>query len=132
MFRQKNFGISRFPAGKVTLLAAALVVAVLIVLAVTRGSAGIDSGTYQLIKLSNGESYIGKLQGISGDYATLGTPFIYKEPASGQGENANNEIQLLRVSSVEGDLRIASDKIIYWGNLPKEGRIVNAIKSADK
>lgn len=112
------------------LLGVILVAAV--IFTVLRLNNGIESDTYQLVRLDNGESYIGRLSGLDDKYASLAMPLIYKEPAGGQAATDKNEIQLLRVSSVNGDLRIATDKIIYWGNLPKEGKVVNAIKSADK
>lgn len=118
---------------KIVLIAVALLALAIVSWAFIRGNGGIDTGTYQLVRLDNGESYIGKLSGLGGAYATMNTPYIYKEPAGGQNADRNNaEIQLLRVSSVSGDLRIATSKIVYWGNLSKEGRVMSAIKNADK
>lgn len=129
MFKQKRFGDS-LPVKRLILIGVVMLIAILGYIVITRGNGGISGNTYQLVKLNNGESYIGRLSGLDREYATLNSPFIYQEPeGNAQGENA--EIQLLRVSSIDGDLRIATDKIIYWGNLPKEGRVVNAIKSAE-
>jgi hypothetical protein len=129
MFRQKSNKWSLNTYGKYGLIVIVVVFAIALLWAVLRGN-GINGDTYQLIKLSNGESYVGKLSGLNSEYATLNTPFIYQEPEGQSGGANNGEIQLLRVSSVDGDLRIATDKIVYWGNLSKEGRVVNAIKSA--
>ena len=132
MFRHKSLDRTKWRVGHLLILAGIVIIGA-VIFGIVRSGSGIKGDTYQLIKLESGESDIGKLSGVTDAYATLGSPYIYKEPAGGQAANADtNEIQLLRVSSVDGDLRIATNKIVYWGNLPKEGRVVNAIKSAGK
>lgn len=132
MVEQKNSPASRFATKKwllPTLGLAAIIIGAVVFL---RLNNGIDANTYQLVRLDNGESYIGRLSGLGDEYVTLSSPFIYKEPTQGQAADAgNNEIQLLRVTSVDGDLRIAADQIIYWGNLPEDGKVVSAVEKAD-
>lgn len=97
----------------------------------------IDTGTYQLIRVESGESYVGKLSHANADYIELNDVYVYEANTENKPEGENNQaaannddnLTLLPVSSIKGTMYVSRQKVVYWGNLSNEGPVVNAIKS---
>lgn len=118
-FSNKAFVIAAI-AGAV-LVAAALLFAMFI-------NSGIKGDQYQLVKLTTGEIFFGKLQGTQGEYLTLENAYFIQD-----AENMSDTTILSRKSTVaksESPMRIKSDKVVYWENLAKDSKIAETIKNA--
>lgn len=95
---------------------------------------GINKDGYQLVNLTTGERYIGKLSGLSGKYVVLDD--VYQQQDAGAADakdtSAQTQITVAKLSSSvikpENKMRIASDKIVHWENLQDDGKVVQAIK----
>ena len=88
----------------------------------------VKTDQYQLIKLSTGEIFFGKLQNSKGEYLILENAYFI------QGEEDSSETTILsRKSTVakgESPMRIKADKVVYWENLAKDGKISQSIQNA--
>lgn len=131
MLLGKESGISRkkWPliVGGGILLAAILLG---LALFLTMSTTAIQRDTYQLVKLSNGETYIGKLANTNGDFLTLNDAYHHTtEAGEAEGENSNITITKLSatVAKPEDTIHIAKEQIMYWENLQEGSKILDAI-----
>lgn len=96
--------------------------------------AGIKKGDYQLVTLTTGERYIGKLTGVKEKYVTLTNVYYQQntgaDTADKEGGAADITVAKLSssVAKPENTLHIASDKIAHWANLQSDSKIVQAIE----
>lgn len=89
----------------------------------------IQRDTYQLINLTTGESYIGKLESTSGRYLTLRDVYFQRKNAE---DAPDTEVTVVKLSSTvakpQDVMYIASDKIVHWENLARDSKIVQVIE----
>ena len=107
-------------------VALALIVAALVALAVM--DTGIKRDQYQIMKLTTGEIFFGKLQNVKGDYLVVENAHFIQD-----GEEPNETTILSRKNTIaksESPLRIKSDKIVYWENLAKDSKVAELIKNS--
>ena len=112
-------------------------------------SAGIDSSKYQMVKLSDGQSYYGKLSALDSEHMKLADVFYLENEATSANESdttstkddqANqNKYKLLKFTGIyfgpEDEMTISRSQIINYANLDPEGKIVRIIeqyKSSNK
>lgn len=92
----------------------------------------VDNSTYQLVKLSNDEVYFGKLSGLHSQYVTLDNAYL-QAPDGSDDDEENSNLTIVKISATvakpEDTMYIAKDKIVYWENLQKDSKIMNAIES---
>jgi hypothetical protein len=140
-FAQKNHDSSN-SRRKMIFIAAAVAAVLLIAIAAVFtwrvANSPVKSDGFQLIKLTSGEIYIGKLNNPSSDdYVVLNQ--VYTQSGSDasqkddQAQDENSELLLTRLSASvakpEDTVYISRDKIVYWANLQSDSKIVNAIKN---
>lgn len=99
---------------------------------------GVKTDAYQLVSLTTGERYIGKLSTVSGEYVTLSEVYYQQETEqqSAEGEStqvqSQSQITVAKLSSSvakpEDIMRISRDKIVHWENLQEDSKIVQAIR----
>lgn len=115
--------------GGISLLAIILIGASLTFL-LTRSP--VNNGTYQLVKLSNDEIYFGKLSGLHNQFVTLDDAYL-QAPSNSDDEEQDTNLTIVRISATvakpEDTMYIARDEIVYWENLQKDSKIMNAIES---
>lgn len=129
---------------KVILLVAvllALLVAITLIRQFGVGS-GINKNGYQLVSLTTGERFIGKLSSTDGDYVTLHEVYYQQTTGAQKSETQDaaietpGQITVAKLSSTvakpEDTMRIASDKIVHWENLQDDSKIVEAIRQGTK
>jgi hypothetical protein len=107
-------------------VALALIVAALVALAVM--DTGIKRDQYQIMKLTTGEIFFGKLQNVKGDYVVVENAYFIQD-----GQEPNETTILSRKNTIaksESPLRIKSDKIVYWENLAKDSKVAELIKNS--
>lgn len=102
------------------------------------GGDDINKDGYQLVSLTTGERFIGKLSGLDGEYVTLNDVYYQQQTdtQAAEGESAQLEAQgqitVAKLSSTvakpEDTMQIARDKIVHWENLQDDSKIVQAIR----
>lgn len=129
---------SKQSVGNNKFVIAAIIVAVLIAVAAfvvwkSNMGSGVNRDGYQLVSLTTGERYIGKLSNLEADYVTLDNVYYQQNAApEGEGEQQAQDITVAKLSSSvakpEDTMKIASDKIVHWENLQDDSKIVEAIR----
>lgn len=98
-----------------------------VVVVVTKNS-DIKSDRYQLVKLTTGEIFFGKLQNTSGDYLRLENAYYIQD-----SKDATNTTILSRKSTVaksDSPMYIKTSTVAYWENLAADSKIAETMKSA--
>lgn len=88
----------------------------------------VKADRYQLVKLTTGEIFFGKLQNTKGEYLVLENVYFIQDSK----DQADTTI-LSRKSTVaksESPMRIKADKMVYWENLAKDSKIAQSIQNA--
>lgn len=106
-------------------------------------SAGIDSSKYQMVKLSDGQSYYGKLSALDNENMRLSDVFYLENESTTATESnddttedddqaAQNKYKLLKFTGIyfgpEDEMTISRKQIINYANLDPEGKIVKIIE----
>ena len=114
---------------RVGILVAVAVLAVAVLIGWRSLQSPIQRDTYQLINLTTGESYIGKLESTSGHYLTLRDVYFQRKNAE---DAPDTEVTVVKLSSTvakpQDVMYIASDKIVHWENLARDSKIVQVIE----
>lgn len=91
----------------------------------------IDSSKYQVVYLSNGQAYFGKLQNTTGPYMVIKTPYMAQGVKSTDSELATATTTLLKVSSQvygpDDSIAIKSSQVTFWQNLRDDSKVTKAI-----
>lgn len=104
-------------------------------------AAGVDSSKYQMVKLSDGQTYYGKLSSLDKDYMKLSDVFYLEneansaveseETATEEQDASQNKYKLLKFTGIyfgpEDEMTIAREQIINYVNLDPKGKIVEII-----
>lgn len=94
----------------------------------------VDSSTYQVVYLDNGQAYFGKLQNTSGEYLVMTSPYTaqdVKAPDQTDSEKDSTQTTLLPVKSQvygpQDSIALRAEKVLFWQNLEKNSKITQAI-----
>lgn len=112
---------------------AGLLIVVLIGFFVTQDMrTGIDKSKFQIVTLTTGERFFGKLSGLDDRYVTLSDVYFQQEGSASAGEGEATSVTVTKLSASvakpEDTLHIDRDKIAHWANLQDDSKIVQAIK----
>ncbi len=93
----------------------------------------IDKNSYQVVYLTNGQAYFGKLQNTGGEYLVMKDPYTAQSVAAKQGETQTGATTtLLKVSQQvygpQDSIAIKSDQVSFWQNLRSDSKVTAAIK----
>ena len=121
------------------LLGAALVLIIAIVtllLMKSRPSQQLDSNKYQVVYLTTGQAYFGKLQNTGGDYLVMKSPYSVQNVANGDNKDtAVSQTTLVSVSKQvygpEDSIAIKASQVTFWQNLRDDSKVTQAIKSKE-
>jgi hypothetical protein len=98
----------------------------------------IDGSKYQVVYLTNGQAYFGKLQNTTGDYLYVMMPYTAQSVTpntAGGNENSGTETTttLLRVKDQvygpEDSIAIRASQVAFWQNLRDDSKVAQAIKA---
>ncbi|MFZ1458609.1 MAG: hypothetical protein WAT17_01900 [Candidatus Saccharimonadales bacterium] len=95
----------------------------------------IDTSTYQVVYLTNGQAYFGKLENTSGEYLVIRSPYSAQSVQSEQkaGEVTTPTTTLLRVRDQvygpEDSIAIRTETVAFWQNLRDDSKITALLKS---
>lgn len=117
----------------ITLLVILLGAIVAIAYLVPKGER-VNNDGYQVVYMSTGQAYFGKLKNTTGNYLVLDTPYTAQD-VKGEGENtAQTSTTLLKVSQQqygpEETMSLKSDQVLFWQNLRDDSKVTQAIKNA--
>lgn len=93
----------------------------------------IDKSSYQVVYLTNGQAYFGKLQNTGGEYLVMKEPYAAQSVAPKEGETQTGATTtLLKVSQQvygpQDSIAIKSDQVSFWQNLRSDSKVTAAIK----
>lgn len=126
---------------------AAIVVVILVVLGLGVGAykmmaanAGVKTGQYQAVFLSNGQVYFGKLSNTNDHYVSLTDIYYLQVQQSVQPADKNSsdqpKVSLAKLGSElhgpEDQMQINRDQVLFWENLKDSSKVVTAIKDNQK
>lgn len=118
--------------------AAVVVLGVTITLVWQSFTSPIDKSGYQLVKLTNGEMFFGKLQNTTGDYLRLEDAYFI--PATTETTTTNKstpaEVELIprsaTVAKSKTPMYLRTDQVAYWENLATDSKVADTLKSGDR
>ena len=95
----------------------------------------IDTSKYQVVYLTNGQAYFGKLQNTSGDFLVIKSPYIAQSVSADDKTAAATQATLLKVTSQvygpEDSIAIKASQVTFWQNLRTESKVSTAIKAKE-
>lgn len=105
---------------------------------------GIDANKYQVVFLTNGQFYFGKLQVLNDNYLQL-TNVYYMQTEAGksntnsaasQQPSADTNYKLIKlgneIHSPEGTMMLANSQVLYYENLQPDGKVSQLMKQDSK
>lgn len=132
--RDRRMSRPKFSMSPMVWISAIVVVVVLVggYMWLRPAGAGIDTGKYQAVLLTDNSAYFGKLHVIDDHYMKL-TDVYYLQSKTLQDTSATQpELQLIKLGEeVQGptdEIIISRDKIVYFENLKETGKVTTAIK----
>ena len=103
------------------------------------GDAGVKSGQYQAVFLTNGQVYFGKVSDTNGGYVKLSDIYYLQVQQSVQptdaksNSNNNSQVSLAKLGSElhgpEDTMYISRQQVLFWENLKNDSKVVQAINS---
>lgn len=94
----------------------------------------INRNEYQVVYLTNGQAYFGKLQNTTGDYLVLKTPYTAQDvKAADTSSSTPTQTTLLKVSAQvygpEDSIAIRASQVAFWQNLRSDSKVTQAINA---
>lgn len=87
----------------------------------------VDKDNYQVVALTDGQAYFGRISALTGRYIELSDVFYLNS----QGTGADDNVQLIKrgceVHGPQDSMRIYRDQVNFWENLRSDGRVSTAI-----
>lgn len=91
----------------------------------------IERGGYQVVYLTNGQAYFGKLQNTKGEYLVMKEPYTAQSVAQGEAAESAAATTLLKVSQQvygpQDSIAIKSDQVSFWQNLRSDSKVAAAL-----
>lgn len=114
----------------------ALVVAGFVLWALLMPGQRIDAGKYQVVYLTNGQAYFGKLQNTSGEYLVMKSPYTVQTVENKTDDKTTDKpatTALLRVRDQvygpEDSIAIRTETVSFWQNLRDDSKISTALRA---
>lgn len=133
-------GLKKGPGGLYSKPGALVLTALIIALGVVVGGSvllrrgeQINKNGYQVVYMSSGQAYFGKLRNTSGDYLVIDTPYSAQDVKPDSETTAQSSTTLLKVSQQqygpEDAMSLKSDQVLFWQNLRDDSKVAQAIKN---
>lgn len=126
-----------YKPGALILTVALLVVGGLLAIFLLSQGERINRGGLQVVYMTSGQAYFGKLQNTSGEYLVLKTPYTAQDVQTDTKENkeAQSQTTLLKVSEQqygpEDVMSLKSNQVLFWQNLRGDSKVSKAIKAKE-
>ncbi len=98
-------------------------------------SQSINRSAYQVVYLTNGQAYFGKLQNTSGEYLVMRSPYsaqsVQAEPKAEEETTPTTTLLRVRdqVYGPEDSIAIRAETVAFWQNLRDDSKITALLKS---
>ena len=94
----------------------------------------INNNGYQVVYMTSGQAYFGKLKNTSGEYLVLETPYTAQDLRPEGEEDTQTSTTLVKVSQQQYGpteaMSLKSDQVLFWQNLRDDSKVTQAIKNA--
>ncbi len=125
--------MQRIMLGAAVVLVAAIVT---IVIMKSQPLQAIDSAKFQVVYLTNGQAYFGKLQNTNGDFLIMQSPYITQSVANSDNETSTDtQTTLLKVTDQlygpDDSIAIKASQVTFWQNLRDDSKVSQAIKAKE-
>lgn len=94
----------------------------------------INASGYQVVYMTSGQAYFGKLKNTTGDYLLLDTPYTAQDVSPEGEEDVQTSTTLVKVSQQQYGpteaMSLKSDQVLFWQNLRDDSKVSQAIKNA--
>lgn len=94
----------------------------------------VNSSGYQVVYMTSGQAYFGKLKNTSGEYLVLTTPYTAQDVKPEGEEDVQTSTTLVKVSQQQYGptevMSLKSDQVLFWQNLRDDSKVTEAIKNA--
>ena len=91
----------------------------------------INGNGYQVVYMTSGQAYFGKLQNTEGDYLVLKSPYTAQDVKA--DEKTPAQTTLLKVSQQtygpEDVMSLKSSQVLFWQNLRSDSKVTKAIEA---
>ena len=94
----------------------------------------IDRNSYQVVYMTNGQLYFGKLQNVSGEFLQLKSPYIEKilqvDTANDTSKDAPKTTLIKATDQLYGpedSIALKSSQVLYWQNLREDSKVTSVI-----
>ncbi len=97
----------------------------------------IDGNSYQVVYISTGQAYFGKLQNTGGDYLVIQDPYVIQDVKQADSKKkATTETTLVKVEDQvygpDNSMALRADSVLFWQNLRTDSKVTQAIKSKEQ
>lgn len=101
----------------------------------------LDTSTYQVVYLTTGQAYFGKLQNTDGNYLVLTSPYVVQsiqQPNSEKKTSATSSDQttLIKVKDQvygpDDSMALRADNVLFWQNLRNDSKVTKAIQAKEQ
>ena len=93
----------------------------------------INSSGYQVVYMTSGQVFFGKLKSTEGNYLVLDTPYTAQDVQPEGKKQAAASTTLVKVSQQQygptETMSLKSNQVLFWQNLRDDSKVVQAIKS---
>ena len=94
----------------------------------------VNSSGYQVVYMTSGQAYFGKLKNTSGSYLVLDTPYTAQDVKPEGEEKVQTSTTLVKVIQQQygptESMSLKSDQVLFWQNLRDDSKVTEAIKNA--
>lgn len=124
----------------VAVLVAVLITAICVWWFVSRPTSQVNQDGYQIVYMTTGQAYFGKLVSTSGEFFVLENVYVTQaqdlpENASDQQKQATEaNTSLIKVTNQvygpDDQMQLRADNVLFWQNLSDASKVSEAIRSA--
>jgi hypothetical protein len=94
----------------------------------------INHSGYQVVYMTSGQAYFGKLKNTTGEYLVLNTPYTVEDVQNNDKNQTGSSTALLKVSKQqygpEDVMSLKSEHVLFWQNLRTDSKVVQAIQGS--
>lgn len=97
----------------------------------------INTSTYQVVYLSSGQAYFGRLQNTGGEYLELKNPYVVQDVQQPTDEKSAqpNQTTLVKVRDQvygpDDSMALRSENVLFWQNLREDSKVAQAIDAKE-
>lgn len=99
------------------------------------GGERINNNGYQVVYMTTGQAYFGKLKNTGGEYLVLDTPYTAQDVKPEDEKSEQTSTTLVKVSQQqygpEETMSLKSDQVLFWQNLRDDSKVAEAINNAN-